>query len=85
MKNFETDNANYYYKDYEKEELQSIYDARKSFYKKAFVIKYNKNIYLLQSYNTIVAHVINGKFESYGKYSQTTTRHQNELKKQFSY
>ena len=85
--NFETNYADYYYDDkkYEKEELQAIYDTRKSFYKKAWVIHYNKDTLLLQSYNTIVAHIYKGIFTSYGKYSQTTTRHQNEFERQFAY
>ena len=83
--NFETNYASYYYGDFKKEELQAKYDGRKSFYKKAFVIRYDKNTLLLQSYNTIVAHIYKGKYTSYGKYSQTTSRHQKEFEKQFTY
>ena len=32
----------------------------------------------------IVAHIYKGKFTSYGKYSKTTTRHQNEFERQFA-
>lgn len=83
--NFETNHADWYYGDYKKEELTAIYDRRKSFYKKAFIIYYDKDTLLLQSYNTIVAHIYKGKFKSYGKYSQTTSRHQREFEEQFAY
>ena len=84
---FETSNANWDYADYPKEELQAKYDSRASFYGKAYVIRYDEDeeILLLQSYNTIVAHIHKGKYVSYGKYSQTTSRHQKEFEKQFSY
>lgn len=82
--NFETINANYYYGNYPKFELIPKYDRAKSFYKKAYVIQYNKDTLLLQSYDTIVAHIYKGKFISYGKYSHTTTRHQNEFEEQFA-
>ena len=82
--NFETIYANYYYGDYPKEELQARYDTRKSFYGKAYVIRYDKDTLLLQSYDSIVAHIYKGKFTSYGKYSNTTTRHQNEFERQFA-
>ena len=85
--NFETDQADWEYRNYPKEELQARYDSRASFYKKAYVIIYDEDeeILLLQSYNTIVAHIHKGKYVSYGKYSQTTSRHQKEFEKQFSY
>ena len=83
--NYETSQANYIYRDHEKEELQAVYDSRKSFYKKAFVIHLDANTILLQSYNTIVAHIKNGKITNYGKYSNTTSRHQREFEKQFAY
>lgn len=83
--NFETNQANYYYRDYEKEELKALYDSRKSFYKKAYIIYLDANTILLQSYNTIVAHIKNGKFTTYGKYSNTTSRHQREFERQFAY
>ena len=37
----------------------------------------------LQSYDTIVSRCVNGKVEELGKWSQTTTRHQKEFRKQF--
>ena len=57
------------------------YDTRKSFYKKAQVITYNGILYL-QSYDTIVAKVENGKAVVNGWYSQTTARHINEFLRQ---
>lgn len=73
-------------------ELMPRYDTRKSFYNKAIVeekeFKTRKSIqYNLYSYNTLVAMV--NKYENkivydyFGKYSQTTTRHQKEFFKQF--
>ena len=66
-------------------ELICRYDTRKSFYGKAHTfVKGNK--LLLKSYNTIVAEKSskNGKtiYKNYGRYSQTTTRHQKEFFKQ---
>lgn len=60
------------------EYLQSKYDSRKDFYKKAIIKEYNGIIYL-QSYNTIVAKIENGKAVVNGWYSQTTSRHINEF------
>lgn len=66
-----------------KEELQAIYDSRKSFYKKAFVLYLTNGDIALQSYSTIVAiYHVGGIFES-EKYSQTTNRHIREFEKQF--
>lgn len=73
-----------WYSNYPKEELTPRFDSRKSFYKKAYVIEYDNNILLLQSYNTIVAYVENGKYYSLGKWSQTTSRHQHEFELQFA-
>lgn len=64
--------------------LQTDYDSRKSFYKRAKVIKYNNAIYL-QSYDTIVARIKNGKVFVRGWYSQTTARHINEFLLQNGY
>ena len=75
------------------EDLQCIYDKRKSFYGKA---KVEKNIYIykntheedyrLFSYGTLVARYynLNNKktYYCFGKYSQTTTRHIKEFFKQ---
>lgn len=68
-----------------KEELQAKFDSRASFYKKAYVISY-KNKYYLLSYDTIVAEVEKdgNNYKEYGKYSQTTSRHQKEFKKQYA-
>lgn len=71
-------------------ELESRYDTRQSFYGKAQVKEYyvNKNITIkeLYSYGTLVAEIKEYKKETkyiyYGKYSQTTTRHQKEFFKQ---
>ena len=61
--------------------LQVRFDARYSFYKKAKVIEFEGDLYL-QSYNTIVAKIANGKAEVYGWFSQTTARHINEFLQQ---
>lgn len=72
-------------------ELECQFDTRKSFYGKAFVVGYDtKSIEHkeLQSYNTLVANYVYYKnknkkvYEYFGKYSQTTTRHQREFFKQ---
>ena len=64
-------------------ELVPRYDARKSFYGKARVGDHENGTIELQSYNTIVSRCVNGKVEELGKWSQTTTRHQKEFRKQF--
>lgn len=58
--------------------LQARYDSRGSFYKKAIILEYNGALYL-QSYNTIVAKIENGKAIVNGWYSMTTERHINEF------
>jgi hypothetical protein len=63
--------------------LEPQFDARKSFYGKAHVIDHENGTFELQSYNTIVSRCINGKVEELGKWSNTTTRHQKEFRKQF--
>ena len=72
-----------------KQELMTIYDSQKSFYKKAYVItnyEDNKTIIELLSYSTIVASIIiDGAQTIYkynGYYSKTTARHQKEFFKQ---
>lgn len=60
------------------EYLQARYDSRADFYKKAIVKEYDGIIYL-QSYDTIVAKIENGKAVVNGWYSQTTARHINEF------
>ena len=64
-------------------ELTARYDSRKSFYGKAHVIDHGNGVLELQSYNTIVSRCVNGVIEHFGKWSQTTTRHQKEFEKQF--
>ena len=66
-------------------ELTARFDARKSFYGKAHVIDHENGVIELQSYNTIVSRCVNGVVEHLGKWSQTTSRHQREFEKQFSY
>lgn len=70
-------------------ELGCQYDTRQSFYGKAKVeVTTNKNVedYKLYSYGTLVARLTKiGGINTYyyfGKYSQTTTRHQKEFFKQ---
>lgn len=64
-------------------ELEPQFDARKSFYGKAHIIDHEDGTFELQSYNTIVSRCVNGKVEEIGKWSNTTTRHQKEFRKQF--
>ncbi len=64
-------------------ELESRFNARKSFYGKAHIIDHEDGTFELQSYNTIVSRCVNGKVEELGTWSQTTTRHQKEFRKQF--
>lgn len=73
-------------------ELKCLYDARKSFYGKAKVMTQDIGTtgykeMVLYSYGTMVAKIIEGKgkrkYIYYGKYSQTTTRHQKEFFKQY--
>lgn len=63
--------------------LEPQFDERQSFYGKAHVIDYEDGTFELQSYNTIVSRCVNGKVEELGKFSNTTTRHQKEFRKQF--
>lgn len=71
-----------------KYELNCRYDRRQSFYGKAKVEDiYNDNsVLVLYSYDTRVAQITknknNIKYHYFGKYSQTTTRHQKEFFKQ---
>lgn len=65
------------------EELQPRYDSRKSFYKKANVYEEN-GVYYLVSYSTTVSECKDGVVKHYGKWSQTTSRHQREFEKQYS-
>lgn len=72
-------------------ELNCQYDSRQSFYGKALVTVYETDSVEhkeLQSYNTLVANYVYYKnknlkvYEYFGKYSQTTTRHQKEFFRQ---
>lgn len=66
-------------------ELSARYDSRKSFYGKAHVIELDNGTLQLQSYNTIVREIKNGKyFQLWDGKSQTTTRHIKEFIKQFA-
>ena len=75
-------------------DLECRYDTRKSFYGKAIVEENETDVFgekeldkRLFSYGTIVGRVyqLGNKITYYyfGKYSQTTTRHQKEFFKQF--
>jgi hypothetical protein len=70
-------------------DLDCRYDSRKSFYGKAQVLEQTMSDWKetdLYSYNTLDAKIIETKktkkYIYYGKYSQTTTRHQREFFKQ---
>lgn len=65
-------------------ELTTRYDARKSFYGKALVEE-NGDTLTLYSYLTPVAKIVNGQYVSLGYegYSQTTSRHIKEFRRQF--
>ena len=67
-------------------ELTARYDSRQSFYGKAHVIDHENGTIELQSYNTIVARIENGKVtqNDLNVYSQTTNRHIREFLKQFT-
>lgn len=71
------------------EELQSIYDKRDSFYKKAYTGQYtfagglqDITCKYLKSYDTIVACIFINQLRIYGYFSQTTARHIREFAKQ---
>ena len=65
------------------EELQARYDARKSFYKKAFTGVFTwsngRSALYLKSYDTIVACIWQNQLRIYGGFSQTTARHIREF------
>lgn len=65
-------------------ELVPQFDSRKSFYKKANILQDKNNVFYLLSYTTVVSKCENGIVEHFGKWSQTTTRHQKEFEKQFA-
>ena len=72
-------------------DLECRYDTRASFYGKAKIEEYEDNnvktLHLL-SYGTFVANIVYYKnenrvvYEYFGRYSQTTTRHQKEFFRQ---
>ena len=67
------------------EELQTRFDRRQSFYKKAYTGEFEGNGWTalyLKSYNTIVACVFQNQLRIYGGFSQTTARHIREFAKQ---
>ncbi len=55
-------------------ELTPVFDSRKSFYKKAYVLT-EDNKTILISYSTRVAEIEDGKAKIFGTYSPTTLRH----------
>lgn len=65
------------------EELEPIFGNRKSFYGKAFVYEDAEGNLYLRSYDTIVSVYKNGKVTHFGKFSQTTSRHQKEFERMF--
>lgn len=71
-------------------ELSCRYDSRKSFYGKAKMLEQKMSDWReidLYSYDTLVAKIVEDKqgikYICYGKYSQTTTRHQKEFFRQY--
>lgn len=67
-------------------ELETRFDPRKSFYKKAYIGEFTfaggqKALYL-KSYNTIVACIWINQLRIYGGFSQTTARHIREFANQ---
>lgn len=80
----------------EKEFLNTIFDNAKSFYNKAYIVKYynDENIiqyYELYSYNTLVLtlkegrYILNNNINDSLLFSQTTLRHIKEFLKQKRY
>lgn len=65
-------------KDNDFDYLQSIYDYRADFYKKARIYVLGE-FKVLISYDTIVAGIYKDEYYITGWYSQTTTRHINEF------
>ena len=65
-------------------ELSCRFDSRKSFYGKAMVETLDNGDQVLYSYNTEVASIRGGKFETTyaATYSQTTRRHVREFARQ---
>ena len=67
----------------EVEELDARFDSRKSFYGKAHTMRMTDGALALQSYDTTVAVIRDGKLKVRGKYSQTTSRHVREFARQY--
>lgn len=65
-------------------ELKPRYGNEKSYYGKAEIEDLGNNRYILYSYGTPVAESNNGMPILYGKWSQTTSRHQKEFLKQLT-
>lgn len=65
-------------------DLDARYDSRKSFYGKAKVYVMKDGTQVLVSYSTIVSIYKDGKVTHFGKWSQTTTRHQREFERQYA-
>lgn len=65
-------------------ELCPRFDSRKSFYGKAHVVDYGNGVYELVSYSTTVSRCEAGRVEHFGKWSNTTSRHQREFERQYS-
>lgn len=63
-------------------DLDARYDSRASFYGKAEVKELDNGDKELYSYGTLVAAIRDGKPYTYGRFSQTTSRHQKEFFKQ---
>jgi hypothetical protein len=60
--------------------FELIPTRNKSYYGKAKVIQVNENLIQLQSYNTIVCEIDNGKFKRlWSGYSATTMKHINDF------
>ena len=62
--------------------LKPMYTSQKSFYGKAKVIEMQTGEIILQSYDTFVASIKEGKVTINGFYSNTTLRHIKEFLKQ---
>ena len=63
-------------------DLMPMYTSQKSFYGKAKVIEMESGEIILQSYDTFVASIKEGKVIINGFYSNTTLRHIKEFLKQ---
>lgn len=64
-------------------DLEARFDSRKSFYGKATVHEFDDGHVELRSYGTLVSQYKDGIVEHFGKWSQTTSRHQLEFERQF--